>query len=154
MRQWLSGSALALSFAIVMLATMWPTPLDAGFAGSIDKLLGVLHRNGVPHWFGYNKLEFSANILMFVPLGFLLAMLLSARVWWLALLICPAISICIELTQAAALAARFATTTDVASNSTGALIGVIGAVIVRAMSHRRDQKLIARVLWEHGIRTR
>lgn len=150
-RSWLGGVMLAAYVVVVLFATMWPTPLDQGYGAAIEKLLAVLHRNGVPEWFGYNKLEFSANILMFVPLGFLVALLLPARAWWLALIICPALSIAIELTQAVALSARFGTITDVISNSIGALVGVFLAVLLRAAVYERDQKLIARTLWEHEV---
>lgn len=134
------------------MATLWPTPLDQGFESSINKLFVVLYRNGVPLWFGYNKLEFSANVLMFIPLGFLVALLLPGRIWWLALIICPAMSIAIELTQALALSARFATVVDVMSNSLGAVIGILIAVMLRAIVYERDQKVIARALWAQGQR--
>jgi glycopeptide antibiotics resistance protein len=146
------GLALVMAYGlIVILATMWPTPLDQGFASSINRLLAVLHRNGIPEWFGYSKLEFTANVLMFVPLGFLVSMLLPVRVWWLALIICPGLSVAIELTQAFALSARFATISDVVSNSTGALIGALLAVALRAAIYDRDEKIIARRLWELGF---
>ena len=136
---------------VVVAATMWPTPLDQGYASSINRLLEVLHRNGVPEWFGYGKLEFAANVVMFVPLGFFVSVLLPARVWWLALLICPGVSVAIEVTQSIALSARFATVSDVVSNSTGALIGALIAVVVRAVIYERDEKIIARRLWEMGL---
>ena len=144
---------LLLAYAGVVAAmTLSPTPLDQGFESSIDKVLGVLHRNGVPEWFGYNKLEFSANVAMFVPLGFLAALMLPAKVWWLALLICPGLSVAIELTQATFLAARFATATDVVANTIGAVVGILVAVILRAIVYERDQKVIALALWQRGIR--
>lgn len=146
-REWLGALTLAGYATIVLLATMWPTPLDQGFESSINKLFTVLYRNGVPLWFGYSKLEFSANILMFIPLGFLVALLLPGRIWWLALIICPAMSVAIELTQALALSARFATATDVLSNSLGAVVGILIAVILRAIIYERDQTVIARATW-------
>lgn len=133
---------------IVAAMTLSPTPLDQGFESAIDKFLGVLHRNGVPEWFGYNKLEFTANILMFVPLGFLLGLALPARIWWVAVLVSPALSIAIELTQAGLLTARFATMSDVFANTIGGLIGTLLAVILRAIVNARDEKVIARALWQ------
>ena len=126
---------------------MWPTALDSGFESSITRLLDVLHRNGVPEWFGYSKLEFTANIGMFVPLGFLVSLLLPVRVWWLSLIICPAISVAIELVQGAVLAGRFATVSDVIANSIGGLVGAFVALVIRAVVHRRDEKVIARAIW-------
>ena len=151
-REWLAAVALIFCLGVVLLATMWPTPLDQDYGAAVEKFLAVLHRNGIPMWFGYNKLEFSANILMFMPLGFLITLLLPTRALWLALLICPALSIGIELTQAVALSARFATVTDVIANSTGALLGIILCVFLRGFVYARDQKLVARALWEHGVR--
>ena len=148
----IGGVLLAAYVIVVLFATMWPTPLDQGYGAAIEKVLDVVHRNGVPQWFGYNKLEFSANILMFVPLGFLLTMLLPTRWWWLAVLVCPALSIGIELTQAAALTARFATVSDVVANSLGALIGIVCAVAIRAVVHARDEKVIDRALWQRSQR--
>ncbi|WP_338144958.1 VanZ family protein [Cryobacterium adonitolivorans] len=143
---------MAAYASVVLMATLWPTPLDQGFESSINKLFVVLYRNGVPLWFGYNKLEFTANVLMFIPLGFLVALLLPARIWWLALVICPAMSIAIEMTQALALSARFATVIDVFSNSLGAVIGILIAVMLRAIVYERDQKVIARAVWAQGLR--
>jgi len=151
-RESLSTIALIVCFGLVLLATMWPTPLDQGYGAAVEKFLAVLHRNGIPLWFGYHKFEFSANILMFMPLGFLVCLLLPAKVWWLALVICPMLSVGIELTQAAALSARFATVSDVIANSIGALIGIFLAVVLRAAVYSRDEKLVARALWAHGVR--
>lgn len=140
---------LLLAYAGVVAAmTLSPTPLDQGFESSIDKLLGVLHRNGVPEWFGYNKLEFTANIAMFIPLGFLLGLALPARIWWLALLASPAISIAIEMTQAGLLESRFATASDVFANTIGGLFGTLLAMVLRAIVNARDEKVIARALWQ------
>lgn len=151
-REWLSGLSLACYGSIVLLATLWPTPLDKGYESSIARLLTVLHHNGIPEWFGYNKLEFSANIVIFIPLGFMIALLLPRRLWWLALLICPALSTCIELTQATFLAARFATVTDVISNSIGGVLGTIVAFLLRAIVYTRDEKVIAHALWGQNAR--
>jgi len=148
----IGGVLLASYVVVILLATLWPTPLDQGYSAAIQKVLDVVHRNGIPEWFGYNKLEFSANVAMFVPLGFLAALLLPAKVWWLALLICPGLSIAIELTQATFLAARFATATDVIANTIGAVVGILVAVILRSIVYERDQKVIALALWQRGIR--
>ncbi|POH70967.1 VanZ family protein [Cryobacterium zongtaii] len=151
-RELFAGLLLIACLVVVLTATMWPTPLDKDYGASIVKFLDVVHRNGVPEWFGYNKLEFSANILMFIPIGFLVTLLLPAHVWWLALILCPLVSAGIELTQATLLSSRFATVNDLLANSTGAVIGILCAVILRALVYDRDQKLVARALWENGVR--
>jgi len=149
-RQWFATTALVIYCSIVLFVTLRPTPIDKGHDSTIDRVLAALHRSGLPQWFGYGELEFSANIVMFVPLGFLIALLLPHRIWWLAALICPAASACIELAQATLLAERFASLTDVISNSIGGLLGTIVAFLVRAIVAARDEQLIAHALWQQN----
>jgi glycopeptide antibiotics resistance protein len=144
------GLAVTASVAyglVVAFATLTPTPLDRGYRTSIERLLAVMHRHGVPDWFGYDALESSANVAMFVPVGFLVAMLLPRRRWWMALLACPALSAGIEASQAAFLSERFATIADVMANSLGALLGIAVSCAIRAAVHRRDEKVVARAAW-------
>ena len=145
------ASILLLAYVgVVLVATLSPTPLDQGYESAVAKFLSVLHRNGVPLWFGYNRLEFTANIVMFIPLGFLCVMLLPARVWWVALAVCPASSLAIELMQATALSSRFATITDVIANSLGSVVGIMFAVVLRALVYERDQKVVNWAEWERA----
>jgi glycopeptide antibiotics resistance protein len=140
--------------AVVVTATMWPTPIDRNYGDVIARALEIAHNNGVPSWFGYNKLEFTANIGMFVPLGFFIALVLPWRVWWLVFLITPAASACIELAQAQFLAQRYSSMFDVIANSTGGWIGGTGAAFVRAVVYRRDRFVVNRALVEAGYRPR
>lgn len=134
----LAGGIL-IAYAVAVLAvTLWPTPVDQGFEPTISRGLALLHRNGLPTWFGYNKLEFGANIVMFVPAGFLVALMLPRRRWWLSVLIVPALSIAIELTQAVFLSSRFATINDVVANSLGAVLGISLFLLVRGMLPIRE----------------
>lgn len=144
---------LVLYAAVVLSATMWPTPLDRGYSESIDRVLEVLHRNGVPTWFGYSKFEFTANIAMFFPLGFFLALALPRRVWWVALTLIPLFSGTIELLQAMFLAERFASVFDVIANTLGGYLGAAVALAVRALVRARDETMLARGLWDAGVRS-
>lgn len=145
-RHWFVFVCLGVYLTLVMLVTMSPTPIDQGYAASIERVLGVLHRNGVPEWFGYSKLEFSANMAMFIPVGFLVSLAMPSTLWWIALILCPALSVSIEITQGAVLAERFSTLSDIAANSLGALLGIIVAVALRAVVYHRDQLVIADAL--------
>ena len=53
--------------------------------------------------------------------------------------------------EAFALSARFATVSDVVSNSIGALIGALVAIALRAAIYQRDEKMLARRVWELGL---
>jgi glycopeptide antibiotics resistance protein len=138
-----AAGLLALYGAVVALAVFWPTPIDRDYQGAIVRVLSVVHRHGIPEWFGYRALEFSANVTMFVPLGFLVFFVLPRRRWWLALVLCPGLSIAIELTQGMLLAQRFATLSDVVANSLGAAVGVLLALGIRAIVNRRDGRMLA-----------
>ena len=147
-REWLAAFALLAYAVVLVLATLSPTPLDQDYEEAIRKLLAALHRAGGPEWFGYNKLEFTANILMFVPLGFLIAMSIPTKLWWMSILIGSLLSGAIELAQGAFLAARFASLNDVVSNSAGAALGALFAAILVALVHQRDRRELARALWD------
>jgi glycopeptide antibiotics resistance protein len=148
-RIWLSVLLLIVYAAFVLVVTMSPIPVDSGYQSAISKALAVAHRHGVPQSFGYNKLEFTANIAMFVPLGFLIALALPQKAWWLVLVIAPAFSGAIELTQGAVLPHRFEDISDFISNSIGGYIGAFFAVLLRAIVNARDETVVRRAIWEY-----
>lgn len=147
-RLWISTLLLVVYSAFVLLVTMWPQPEQLEFDSIAGRVLRALHNLGVPEWFGYDKLEFTANIAMFVPLGFLLGLALARKAWWLAIFLLPAFSGAIELTQGIALDERVSTVLDVLSNTLGGYIGLLLAVILRGLIHARDRTMIERELWE------
>lgn len=143
----LAVMGLAFYVSFVFAATLSPTPLDRGYESSINKLLAVLHRNGVPEWFGYTKLEFSANIVMFIPIGFLVALALPWKAWWLTIPVLPALSGVIEFTQGALLSERVSSVMDIVANTIGGYVGLAAAMLLQSLIHARDRRLIARALW-------
>ena len=148
-RIWLSVILLAVYTVVVLVVTMSPIPVDRGYRHAIAEALAIAHRHGVPDWFGYNALEFSANIVMFFPLGFLIALALPRRVWWLVFLIAPAFSIAIEMTQGAMLPQRIEDVTDVISNTLGGWVGGLASAALRAIVGARDKTVLRRALWEY-----
>lgn len=131
---------LAICGFAVVLVTMWPTPVDRGMHGVLNDIFEVLHRHGIMPWFGYSDLERLANVAMFVPVGFFIALLLSGPRRWLALLVAPAASVLIETTQLLLLPQRFATVTDVVTNSLGGWVGVGIAALMMRVLHARDRE--------------
>jgi len=120
----------------VLFVVAWPTPVDESSRGLLFRVLRLLHRHGLPDFIGYNYVEFSANIAMFVPLGLLVALLLGPRWWWAAFFACAALSVSIEIYQYLALPDRYATVRDVVANSTGGAIGTLLAVLLIAWLRR------------------
>jgi len=133
---------LGLYSAMVALVVAWPSPIDRDQETNITRVLGVMHVWGLPRWFDYLALEFTANIGMFVPLAFLLGLALPVRLGWVPILVGPAVSILIEVAQFLLLPERFGTPRDVLSNSIGALVGGLLAIIAHpALDARLARRL-------------
>jgi VanZ family protein len=111
--------------AAVATVALWPTPVDRPVSGVLRRVLSRLHEHGVPSWFDYSFVEFSANVAMFVPLGFLLAALFNRRLTWAAVVVAGMVSAAIEIAQWALLPARYPTVNDVLANTMGAAIGAL-----------------------------
>lgn len=144
MRHLFAWTGLGLCLAVVLGATLSPTPIDQGYENAIERVLSILHRNGVPEWFGYRWLEFSANIAMFIPLAYFLSLVFPTRFLWVALAVVPALSVVLETLQFFVLPARFATVNDVIANTLGGWVGVAAAAVTVAAVHARDRRVLLR----------
>lgn len=129
-RQWIGVIGLGVVLCVALAITLNPTPVDRGRGGDIRAFLDVLHGMGLPESFGYLELEFTANIIMFVPLGFFFALLGTGRWVWAAILFPLALSTGIELAQLLFLPERFADVSDIVANTLGGWLGVALAVLV------------------------
>lgn len=140
-------AALALMYlVVVLLVTLWPTTVDNGLDPYIQRLLEKLWSRGVPTFVDYGFIEFSANIVFFVPVGFLLALLSAYRFWWLAIVGGALLSGAIETAQGLFLPGRVASPADVIANTTGAVFGCLVALAVRMLILHRDTLVIRDVL--------
>jgi glycopeptide antibiotics resistance protein len=101
----------------------------------LDTLYGV----GLPRFVTYGVVEFGANILMFLPLGLLVALALPRWLLWFSPLLCASLSLGIELCQALLLPHRFASILDVAANTLGAILGTLVAIVIVKRVRRRDR---------------
>lgn len=145
----LAAVLLAFYVAVVLLITLWPTRVDRPFKGVLARLIQELHERGVPSWIGYTHIEVLANVLMFVPLGFLAALDLPRRDWWLAAVLAPAFSAALETAQAVFLSARVPSASDVVANGVGGAIGAVISLLARMLVHRRDRLVAADVVAGH-----
>jgi VanZ family protein len=121
------------------LVAYWPKPVDGPIDPNLLRVLAWLQRHGV-HFMTYHFVEFTANIGFFMPLGFLIAALLPARRWWLAIVICFGATCCIEIGQGLFLPDRVASVGDVVANTTGGILGaaIAWVVFVRRRSSSRS----------------
>ncbi|WP_336660477.1 VanZ family protein [Leucobacter sp. USHLN153] len=128
---------LGLCGAATLIITMWPTPVDRNVRDALHAAFDDLHERGIATWFGYHELESLANVVMFMPLGFCVALLLSRRWRPLTLLLMPLASLLIEGAQLMLLPGRFATFDDVVANSIGGWIGAALAVVALRVARAR-----------------
>jgi len=129
-------------FAVLAGILFWPSPVDRPIDGALMAVIQWLHGHGLPPWFvGYRKVEFAANILVFVPFGIIFALRLRRNLWWLAVVIAAAASGMVELAQAVFLPERVPSWSDIVANTSGALIG---ALLVAAFRPRWSRRVAQR----------
>lgn len=131
----------AITAALMASITLNPERVDAHHGQQIVQFLDFLHRHGMPHWFGYRKLEFAANVALTIPLGLFLGFALPKERRWAGYLALPALSATIELAQKVLLPERVASLTDVIANSLGAWLGLALAGLIEARIRRRSRDL-------------
>lgn len=118
-----------LVLAGVLVVGLLPDRVDGGVEHQVRAFVDDLRAAGLT-WATYDLVDFVANILFFVPIGLVAALLLPRRIWWLAIPIGAVLSAALELGQAAFLPQRYASATDVLANTAG---GVLGALIGLAL---------------------
>jgi glycopeptide antibiotics resistance protein len=130
-----------LTFAYLALVG-WITlsPLSTIEQGSLLwRLAALLDRIPGADWFTFSRLEFLANVAMFVPVGLFFVLLLGRSRWWLAILLGVAMTAGIELAQKW-IAGRVSDPRDVVANSLGAVIGTLLALVLTAGKARRIRR--------------
>ena len=115
-------AALAIPLALI---AFWPSPVDKPASGELAAVLTFLHRHGIPPWFNYSFVEASANVVLFMPVGFAAALAFSSKPWWQIGGFGMLVSGCIELGQLLFLHDRFASPSDIMTNTLGAVIGAL-----------------------------
>ncbi len=133
--------------AFILVVTLSPSQVDSSVQGWVYRFVAAAQRLGAPAWFDYDAVEFSANVGMFIPFGFMLALLLPAQWAWVSILAAAALSTGIEFFQKEFLPQRVFDPRDIIANSLGGLVGFILAASLRAIVHARDKRVIARAVW-------
>lgn len=136
----ISVGVLLAFLVIVALITLTPGPPDPDGQRELVRWLAQAHRGGFPLWITYDLIEFSANVVMFLPLGLFAALALPSGRRWLAMPIGMLLSVGIESAQAAGLPGRFASVSDVVANTSGAILGYLLARLVLWLLRRRPRE--------------
>lgn len=132
--------ALTAHLAGLALVGFWPTPVDKPVLGTLTTVLKHLHGVGVPRWIDYHFVESSANVVMFIPLGFLAAMAFPTKPWWHLAAIGLAASLCMEFGQLLFISARYSSVADVVTNTCGAVIGITSARLLARIKASKPAK--------------
>ncbi|MDQ0731119.1 VanZ family protein [Arthrobacter sp. B1I2] len=123
-------------FIPLALIAFWPSPVDQPVSGQLSVVLQFLHRHGIPWWFNYQFVEAAANVLLFIPVGFVGSLAFPAKRWWQIGAFGLLISGCIELGQLLFLHERFASPSDIVTNTSGAVIGALLAALAAQTQKR------------------
>ncbi|MEQ4518944.1 VanZ family protein [Pseudarthrobacter sp. B907] len=119
---------LTVYLAVLAGVALWPQPVDRPVADLLQRALRALHRRGIPGWVDYALVESVSNVLLFVPLGALVAWIIGRGYWWVGAAAGLLTSCVIELAQFLFLPARVPTLADVLANTLGALLGALLAL--------------------------
>ncbi len=129
----------------VGLITLTPGSEQPDYAGLAERILARLQRYPdlapLTSRLSVERVEFLANIGLFVPLGVFLLLLVGARLWWVALAAGIVLTSMIENVQRS-IPGRVSDPRDVAANAIGMLIGVALALVLTlpATLRRRQQR--------------
>ena len=139
-----------LSFAtfvylgVVAWLTLGPQPFDESNDGWLWRLLGFFGRHELTEWITYQRVEFTANVFMFIPVGTFFLLLFGRKLWFVAIAAGVTLTVVIETVQRY-LPNRVSDVSDIIANSIGAFVGVMLGLLLTATSarRRRDRKRIA-----------
>lgn len=117
--------------AVIALITLTPAPYPAGEPSTlILAIIATIASTPLTGWFDFAVAEFTANVLLFVPLGALVAAQLPPRRRLLAALIGLGVSVVIETAQLLWLPTRVSDVQDLVSNGSGSLLGALLTILL------------------------
>lgn len=129
-RRRLVGICLAVYVATVALVVLSPISYSTIVHAITHWLDATLHVGG----FGSGWVEFLANVVMFLPLGFLLALLFRRP--WHGVMLALGLSIVVELAQIV-IPSRQPSLRDILANALGAALGAFPAWLLVLRRDRR-----------------
>jgi len=103
------------------------------------RVLDALHRRGYLETLTMDRLEFLANIGMFIPVGVFLLLLFGTGLFWVAGISSFVLTSAIETIQRE-IPGRVSDPRDVVANTLGALIGIAVAVVLTLPATLRRRK--------------
>lgn len=137
-------SALTLAYlGLVGWITLGPQPIDTDGDAWLWSLLRFFGRHDATSWLTYQRVEFLANVAMFLPVGIFFLLLLGRRLWFVSVLMGVGLTASIEFAQLF-IPGRVSDFRDIISNSLGAILGVLIALVLTTRSRGSVQRLRTR----------
>ncbi|WP_223171479.1 VanZ family protein [Microbacterium sp. NIBRBAC000506063] len=134
---------LAVLSAAYLWAVGWMTlraaPYGSDLGRGLERLLAWLAQQPSTAWVTFDRLEFAANVAMFVPFGIFGVLWFGVHRWWLAPILGALTSAGIEFLQWQFLDTRVADPRDIVANTAGAVIGMLLMLLLAFLlaPHRR-----------------
>lgn len=138
-----AATLLALYAAVLAGIAFWPVPVDSG-AGPFLRAI----TRAAP-WLTYNIIEFSSNIVLFVPFGVLVS-LAWPRVQGAVVFLALVATVIIESGQGIFLASRTPSLRDVVANVLGAAIGLAIVTSLQAMKREEPASVVVATATNNG----
>ncbi|MGL4339083.1 MAG: VanZ family protein [Rhodoglobus sp.] len=121
---------------LALVAWLTLTPLSSSIeSGVLWQLADLFAESPLTEWMTFSRLEFTANIVMFLPFGVFLVLLLGRKMWWLAVILGVALTAGIEFAQQN-IPYRVSDPRDLLANSLGAIMGALLALMLTASKAR------------------
>ena len=122
--------------AVVGWATLGPQPVDDRYGSWLWRLLRFFSAHDLTNWLTYSRVEFLANVAMFLPIGVFFLLLFGRNLWFVGILAGAALTLLIEGAQYF-LPGRVPDVRDLIANTLGAAIGVFVALALTASKARQ-----------------
>jgi len=132
----------------VGMVTLTPSARAPIPVGLVVRVLEAFQRRGYLETLTIYRVEFLANIAMFVPIGVFLLLLVGAERWWLALFLPFFMTAFIETAQRG-IPGRVSDPRDILANTLGGIAGVVLAMVLTLPAtlrrHRRRRERAAQL---------
>jgi glycopeptide antibiotics resistance protein len=128
--------ATAAYLALVGWITLGPQPINTGNGYWLWRALHFFSSHEPTRWLTYNRVEFLANVAMFMPIGIFFVLLFGRRLWFVSVISGVLLTLAIELVQRF-IPGRVSDVRDLVANSLGTVVGVLVALVLTQAKARR-----------------
>lgn len=116
--------------------TLGPQPVNTGNGYWLWRALRFFSSHESTRWLTYDRVEFLANVAMFVPIGIFFVLLFGRRLWFMSVISGVLLTLAIEFAQRF-IPGRVSDLRDLVANSFGTVVGVLVALVLTKAKARR-----------------